>query len=209
MIIWELIFQNRFKKTDKTANGVIENNNEIKSEKSVVKDPIEEELGEVDLVSAVNAKKRTFTEMCRDACSLLRAVNKKLDARDEFQVFGEHVAMKLRSLKSELAKNVAQYHINNILFEAITGKYDTFCKQQQPHPQQPYQEQQHSSPAPSGQTINSYMSPQESISPHHSQNSTPYHNNSPGRSQPSTSTSESFSSTLSDIYSITYDDFIQ
>lgn len=88
-------------------------------------DPLEDELNNVDISAAVNMKKRTFTEMCREACGLLRAVNKKLDARDEFQIFGEHVAMKLRSLKSEIAKNVAQFRINTVLFEAVSGKYDS------------------------------------------------------------------------------------
>lgn len=44
--------------------------------------------------------------------------------KDQFSIFGEHVACKIRSLKTEFAKNTVEHLIGNILWEASTGKYD-------------------------------------------------------------------------------------
>lgn len=44
--------------------------------------------------------------------------------RNEIDAFGEYVAMKLKEVKNDYARNTAQYHINNILFNACTGEYD-------------------------------------------------------------------------------------
>lgn len=39
-------------------------------------------------------------------------------------MFGEHVAAKLRNLNNSHAKHTAEYHINNILYNAAIGEYD-------------------------------------------------------------------------------------
>ncbi|KAK5648296.1 hypothetical protein RI129_003188 [Pyrocoelia pectoralis] len=39
-------------------------------------------------------------------------------------IFGEHVACKIRTLKTEYAQNTVEHLIENILWEASTGKYD-------------------------------------------------------------------------------------
>ncbi|XP_053613681.1 uncharacterized protein LOC128677097 isoform X2 [Plodia interpunctella] len=56
---------------------------------------------------------RLVTELYRDRFS-----------KDEFSVFGEHVALKLRKMDNLYARCTAQYHINNILYKAETGEYD-------------------------------------------------------------------------------------
>ncbi|KAL0119711.1 hypothetical protein PUN28_007864 [Cardiocondyla obscurior] len=45
--------------------------------------------------------------------------------RDEFTVFAEHVAIRLKNIRDLRARLVAQHQINNILFEAEMGKYST------------------------------------------------------------------------------------
>ncbi|XP_032689480.1 uncharacterized protein LOC116852855 isoform X2 [Odontomachus brunneus] len=44
--------------------------------------------------------------------------------RDEFTVFAEHVAIRLKNITDVRARLVAQHQINNILFEAEMGKYN-------------------------------------------------------------------------------------
>ncbi|XP_070150611.1 uncharacterized protein [Polyergus mexicanus] len=44
--------------------------------------------------------------------------------RDEFTVFAEHVAIRLKNITDVHARLVAQHQINNILFEAEMGKYN-------------------------------------------------------------------------------------
>ncbi|XP_011866568.1 PREDICTED: uncharacterized protein LOC105561312 isoform X1 [Vollenhovia emeryi] len=44
--------------------------------------------------------------------------------RDEFTVFAEHVAIRLKNITDVRARLVAQHQINNILFEAEIGKYN-------------------------------------------------------------------------------------
>lgn len=44
--------------------------------------------------------------------------------RDRFTVFGEHVAYKLRALRTEHSQNMVEHIICNILWEASMGNYD-------------------------------------------------------------------------------------
>ncbi|XP_077276111.1 uncharacterized protein LOC143904960 isoform X1 [Temnothorax americanus] len=44
--------------------------------------------------------------------------------RDEFTVFAEHIAIRLKNITDVRARLVAQHQINNILFEAEMGKYN-------------------------------------------------------------------------------------
>ncbi|KAK7578149.1 hypothetical protein V9T40_010354 [Parthenolecanium corni] len=48
---------------------------------------------------------------------------KKLRKRDSCDVYGEHVAMKLRNY-SERTRSIVQHLVNNILFEADMGKFN-------------------------------------------------------------------------------------
>ncbi|CAL1671604.1 unnamed protein product [Lasius platythorax] len=44
--------------------------------------------------------------------------------RDKFTVFGEHVAYKMRMLRTENAQNIVEHIVCNTLWEASMGKYD-------------------------------------------------------------------------------------
>ncbi|XP_028144206.2 uncharacterized protein LOC114337857 [Diabrotica virgifera virgifera] len=44
--------------------------------------------------------------------------------RDKFDVFGEHMACKIRDLNTTCAQNIVEHLIGNILFDASMGKYD-------------------------------------------------------------------------------------
>lgn len=43
---------------------------------------------------------------------------------DEYTLFGEQIAFKLRTLKTDYARITVQHHINNLIYEAQLGKYD-------------------------------------------------------------------------------------
>ncbi|XP_075971079.1 uncharacterized protein LOC142973321 [Anticarsia gemmatalis] len=59
-----------------------------------------------------------------ETLSVLDNMYESQHQRDEFDVFAELVAMKLRKLRNTCAKNTAQFHINNILYNADMGDYD-------------------------------------------------------------------------------------
>jgi len=59
-----------------------------------------------------------------DTLALLREINSLRQEKDEFTLFGEQVAVKLRKLTSPYARIMAQHIINTTLFEAEMGKYD-------------------------------------------------------------------------------------
>ena len=44
--------------------------------------------------------------------------------KDEFDTFGEYVALVLRKLKTDYAKCTVKHHINNILYQGEIGMYD-------------------------------------------------------------------------------------
>lgn len=50
--------------------------------------------------------------------------SKRTQERDEYEVFGEHVAHKIRKLSNQRAKAVVQHLISNTLFDAEMGKFD-------------------------------------------------------------------------------------
>lgn len=47
-----------------------------------------------------------------------------IGGRDEFNIFGEHIANKIRKLPSVHAQNTVQHLISNLLYEAELGKYN-------------------------------------------------------------------------------------
>jgi hypothetical protein len=52
-----------------------------------------------------------------------RSVKTQNSERDEFSIFGEHVAIKLRNLKDRRAQSVAQFEISSILFQIEMGNF--------------------------------------------------------------------------------------
>jgi hypothetical protein len=52
-----------------------------------------------------------------------RSVKTQNSERDEFSIFGEHVAIKLRNLKDRRAQSVAQFEISSILFQVEMGNF--------------------------------------------------------------------------------------
>ncbi|KAK4874306.1 hypothetical protein RN001_013666 [Aquatica leii] len=67
-------------------------------------------------------------ERQEEAYIFLKELQQKQHLKDNFSIFGEHVACKIRRLKTEYAQNTVEHLIGNILWEASTGKYD------QPYP---------------------------------------------------------------------------
>jgi hypothetical protein len=54
---------------------------------------------------------------------IITNVNTKTTARDEFSIFGEHVAFKLRNLKDRRSQSIAQFEISSILFQIEMGNF--------------------------------------------------------------------------------------
>jgi len=52
-----------------------------------------------------------------------RSVKTQNSERDEFSIFGEHVAIKLRNLKDRRAQSIAQFEISSILFQVEMGNF--------------------------------------------------------------------------------------
>ncbi|KAJ8711172.1 hypothetical protein PYW07_008414 [Mythimna separata] len=53
-----------------------------------------------------------------------REPRKKSEDKDEYTMYGELVAMKLKKIENSYARSTAQYHINNILYKAEIGAFD-------------------------------------------------------------------------------------
>ncbi|XP_044760513.1 uncharacterized protein LOC123317941 [Coccinella septempunctata] len=60
-----------------------------------------------------------------EALNLMRSIqNKRADNTDEFSLYGEQIAIKIRRLSSPRTKFIVQNEINKILFDAEMGYYD-------------------------------------------------------------------------------------
>jgi hypothetical protein len=53
----------------------------------------------------------------------IRTVNTQNSQRDEFSIFGEHVAFKLRNLKDRRSQSIAQFEISSVLFQVEMGNF--------------------------------------------------------------------------------------
>lgn len=62
--------------------------------------------------------------MANEAYEVMKTLVGKKVERDEYQIYGEHVACKIRKLTTDYAKSTVQHIINNILYEAELGKYN-------------------------------------------------------------------------------------
>jgi len=89
-----------------------------------------------------NNQKRKKNSMADEAYEVMKSMVSKQRERDEYHVFGEHVGHKIRKLRTNYAKSTVEYLINNILYEAETGKYDFPPQQQYQYFQQPYNQSQ-------------------------------------------------------------------
>lgn len=68
--------------------------------------------------------KRDSTSMADEAYHVMKSLYQKNEVKDEFEIFGQHVACKIRKLSTSYAKSTVQYHINNIIYQAELGQYD-------------------------------------------------------------------------------------
>lgn len=59
--------------------------------------------------------------------------HKNINDKDEFQIFGEFVACKLRSLSSPLVRSTVQHSISDIIYQAELGNFNHFSAQLQNH----------------------------------------------------------------------------
>lgn len=72
--------------------------------------------------------KRFKRDMCRcvidEAYYATKTCCLNNEDKNEFEIFGQYVACKIRKLSTSYAKSAVQYHINKILYHAELGQYD-------------------------------------------------------------------------------------
>lgn len=71
----------------------------------------------------MKSKMKNNSLMVEEAYQVMKTLTSKPE-KDEHNIFGEHVAHKIRKLHTNYSKNTVQYLINNILYEAELGKYN-------------------------------------------------------------------------------------
>lgn len=64
---------------------------------------------------------RKMDAVVAEDSNFMTNVNTKTTGRDEFSIFGEHVAFKLRNLNDRRSQSIAQFEISNILFQIEMG----------------------------------------------------------------------------------------
>lgn len=69
--------------------------------------------------------KRKHEAMVQEAYDVMKTLHKRCNDRDEHQSFGDFVACKLRTLKTQHARSTVQQKILTIVHDAETGTYDT------------------------------------------------------------------------------------
>ncbi len=68
---------------------------------------------------------RQTVSMAAEALSTMKNIFvKKQEKRNEYEVFGEQIALKIQKLSSERVRNIVQFKINSILFDAEMGRYE-------------------------------------------------------------------------------------
>lgn len=72
----------------------------------------------------IEVKNKHLLEMS-STDTLVKMFCDERNARDEFVVFGEYVANKLRNIADMQVRNTAQFHINNILYKAESGQFSS------------------------------------------------------------------------------------
>lgn len=75
-------------------------------------------------MNIVTPKRYKNTPLVNEAVNLMRSFTSNKVEKDEYTLFGEQVALKIRKLTTPYAKFTVQNIINNTLFEAETGKFD-------------------------------------------------------------------------------------
>lgn len=59
--------------------------------------------------------KRDSTSMADEAYLVMKSLYQKNKNKDEFDIFGQHIACKIRKLSTSYVKSTVQFHINNII----------------------------------------------------------------------------------------------
>ncbi|KAG8327046.1 hypothetical protein J6590_028190, partial [Homalodisca vitripennis] len=71
-----------------------------------------------------SAKKMSKTKMAENVYSVITSIlNKPKPIKDQFGIYGEHVASVLRQLQTKREHAMVKHDINNILFKAEMGEY--------------------------------------------------------------------------------------
>ncbi|XP_055904822.1 uncharacterized protein LOC129940494 [Eupeodes corollae] len=78
----------------------------------------------------VKRKRHSYSEALRtpvldEAMQLMRSIHKKIEEKDEYTLYGEQIAIKLRKIPSPRARFVVQNIINKALFNGEMGVYSS------------------------------------------------------------------------------------
>lgn len=98
-------------------------------EHDVIPSPVEVPSDSEQFSKPKNKKKASSQKIedkqYQEAYAIMKSLHEK-NTNDEFSVFANNVAMKLRNIKNRCAVSVVQHIINTALFEAEIGFYDNF-----------------------------------------------------------------------------------
>lgn len=61
-----------------------------------------------------------------ETCRIQKTVFEMKRGRDEYDLFGEQIAYKLRKLQNDRVRSNVQHIINTVLWEAALGRYDNY-----------------------------------------------------------------------------------
>jgi len=77
-----------------------------------------------NLLTGKKNLKRKNNQMAEEAYEVMKSVVNRQEKRDEYYVFGEMIACKIKKLPTDYSKSTVQHLINNILYDAELGKYN-------------------------------------------------------------------------------------
>lgn len=68
--------------------------------------------------------KRIHEDIIGESFKVIKRFSCSVRDKDEFEIFGKHVACSIRNLKSDFVKSTVKHYINNILYQAEVGEFD-------------------------------------------------------------------------------------
>ncbi|XP_043263447.1 uncharacterized protein LOC122403782 [Colletes gigas] len=82
----------------------------------------------------IPSRKRKNDGDAKEAYKILKHMYSNKKIKDEYDLYGEQVAIKIRKLQTPQSRAIVQHLINTTLFEAEMGKYNNFPSFNNPNP---------------------------------------------------------------------------
>lgn len=168
---FDIIFQVKLEELDEPQNDLIDMEKTSQDEDNMNEvyhvELQEKESDNVTFISPQLSKEKNKTNSIHqrldESFEILVRPHSTTTASDEWSVFGQHVANKLRGYPKKTCF-IVQHFINDILFDADMGKYDA-SSSQFVEPPQPFPCQSSPSTSFSSKSFASFISPRNTIVP--------------------------------------------